>query len=341
MSSILGDTTATAKIDTVTTINPARHAKKRMSPMEIPELLFKISSFTDSRTLSHTAVLVCRHWFLMIYSSVTNNRGIYFNEDETNLLLNKALLGLPWSRWLRWHSLSLLDNQGIQRKVLGGMLREKSKQYQRLLARDQDNADQAQLMTATTDDSALYSQGGQPVSREDILVLTRLREHAKLPLRELEIGGKIDYNKRIAPLSPFLSSLTVLRIHLRDWFGVQLDSLLEAMPLLERIDLRNIETLTVSAATTTTTAGQGQASARKLSRLRSLIFEHSRIDQLEPEGFLARTTQLQELKLIKLLSEWRTIYCHKTFHPMMPRDCCATFKTSTYRYIPCMSRHST
>ncbi|KAF9138714.1 hypothetical protein BGX30_008840 [Mortierella sp. GBA39] len=309
MSSILGDTTTTFKIDTVTTINLTRHAKKRMSPMEIPEPLFKIFSFADSRTLSHTVVFVCRHWFLMIYSSVTINRGIYFNEDKTNLLLNKALLGLPWSRWLKWHSLSPLDNQGIQKKVLGGMLREKSKQHQRLLVLEQDNADQAQRTTATTDDSALYPQDGDPVSQEDILALTRLREHAKLPLRDLEIGGKIDYNWRIALLLSFLSSLTVLRIHLRDWFEVQLDSLLEAMPLLEGFYLRNIEILTVSAATTTAAAGQGQgqgqASARELPRLQSLIFEHSR-----------------ELKLIELLSEWRTVYRQEPFHYGAPRLLC-------------------
>ncbi|KAF9545719.1 hypothetical protein EC957_010582 [Mortierella hygrophila] len=321
MSSILGDTTTTANIDTVTTINPTRLAKKRMSPMEILELLFKIFSFTDSRTLSHTVVLVCRHWFLMIYSSVTNNRGIYFNEDETNLLLNKALLGLPWSRWLKWHSLSPLDNQGIQRKVLGGMLRGKSKQYQCLLVRDQDNTDQVQRTTATTDDSALYPQDCQPASREDILALTRLREHANLPLRELEIGGKIDYNRRIGPLLPLLSSLAVLKIHLRNRFEVQLDSFLEAMPLLERIDLRNIETLTVSAATTTTTE-QGQASARELPRLRSFIFEHSRVDQVELEGFLVRTTRLQELKLIELLSKWGTVYRYESFHYDAPRLLC-------------------
>lgn len=97
--------------------NPTRRTKKRMSPMYIPELLFKIFSFMDSRTVSHIVVLVCRRWFLMIYSSVTNNRGIYLNEDETNFLLNKALVGLPWSEWFKWHSLSPFDNQGIKSRV--------------------------------------------------------------------------------------------------------------------------------------------------------------------------------------------------------------------------------
>lgn len=295
--------------------------------MEIPELLFKILSFIDSRTLSHTVVLVCRRWFLMIYSSVTNNRGIYFNEDETNLLLNKVLVGLPWSGWLKWYSLSPLDNQGIQRRVLGRVLREKSKQYQRFLVQEQENADQAQRTTTTSNDSALYPQDGEPISREDILALARLREHAMVPLRELEIGGEIDYDERILPLAPFLSSLTVLRIHLKHRFDVPLDSLLEALPLLERLDLRTYGPLTFSAERTNTTVGQGQElgqvdSVRKLPRLRSLIFEHSRVHQVELEAFLARTTRLQELKLIELLSKWRTVYRQETFHYDAPRLLC-------------------
>lgn len=62
--------------------------------MEIPELLFKMFSFIDIPTLSHTVILVCRRWYLMNQSHITRNRGIYFNEDEANLLLNKALMGL-------------------------------------------------------------------------------------------------------------------------------------------------------------------------------------------------------------------------------------------------------
>ncbi|KAF8942939.1 hypothetical protein BGZ47_005978 [Haplosporangium gracile] len=262
----------------------------------------------------------------MNQSSTTANREIYFDEDEINLLLNKALMGLPWSSWLKWHSLSPFDNQGIQRRVLSRMLREKSEQYQRFLHREQEQDDQAQRTTPTTittHNSALYPQDNEPASQEDIRVLNRLRTCTMVPLRELEIDGESDYDRRVAPLLPFLSSLTFLRIHLADRFDMQLDSLFEALPWLERLDLRNIETIIVSA-TISTTPGQGQGqeqapSARILPHLRSLILEHSRVHQLELEGFLTRAPRLQELKLIDLLSKSRTFYRKEPFHYDAPR----------------------
>ncbi|KAF9132010.1 hypothetical protein BG015_003775, partial [Linnemannia schmuckeri] len=141
-----------------------------------------------------------------------------------------------------------------------------------------------------------------------------------VPLRELEIGGEVDYDRRVAPLLSFLSSLTLLHIHLTDQFDMRLDSLFEALPLLERLDLRNIETINVSA-TISTTSGQGQGqgqgqefSVRILPRLRSLVLEHSRVHQLELEGFLTRTPRIQELKLIDLLSKSPTFYRKEPFH---------------------------
>ncbi|KAG0291595.1 hypothetical protein BGZ96_005025 [Linnemannia gamsii] len=188
--------------------------------------------------------LVCRRWYLMNQSHITSNRGIYFNEDETNLLLNKALMGLPWSSWLKWYSLSPLDNQGIQRRVLGKMLRQKHEHFQRILAlQNQDD-----LSLKTTTDGVFYMQENGSMSQEDIQALERLRLRSMVPLLELEIY----FNHRIAPLLPYLTSLTTLRIHLNDRFDTPLDSLFATLPMLERLDLRTTGSVTVSATTATT-----------------------------------------------------------------------------------------
>ncbi|KAF9129803.1 hypothetical protein BGW39_003803 [Mortierella sp. 14UC] len=311
-----GTSSNTAGVDNSTIIQTRHDKSTRISPMAIPELLFKIFSFIDSRQLARKVILVCRQWCIMNHQFVTRNRGIYFNEDETNLLLNKALFALPWSTWAKWYSESPLDNQGIQRRALGKILKDKSDQYHTTLQLQEQEQDLdlqlSSTSTARADTPAtaalLPSRNRDLVSQQDTRALT---DYARV-------------RWRIVPLLPYLRSLTSLRIHLVDRFDIQLVSLFVALPLLQKLDLRTIGTITVSVTTaadfsinqcteTTKAVATGQSqgqdnSERTLPHFRFLIVKHSRIDQTELERFLTRTVRPQVLKLIALLSVSRTFY---------------------------------
>lgn len=188
------------------------------------------------------------------------------------------------------------------------MLSQKHEHFQRTLAL-QNQDDLSLSSTTTSTESTIYLHDDGSISHEDIRALDRLWSQAMVPLRELEIGGEICYSQRIAPLLLYLTSLTALRIYLNDRFDVQLDSLFAALPLLERLDLRTLGSITVSATTAITNASDNQdveattamakptgrgrkATAMRLPLLRSLILENSRVYQVEREGFLTRTPHL-------------------------------------------------
>jgi len=76
--------------------------RKKVWPLEIPGLLFKISSFVDPHTLAHAVILVCRRWFLMNQPSVLDNRGVHFNGIDPSSVLDEALQELPWATWTKW-----------------------------------------------------------------------------------------------------------------------------------------------------------------------------------------------------------------------------------------------
>ncbi|KAF9097513.1 hypothetical protein BGX23_008591 [Mortierella sp. AD031] len=275
--------------------------RRRISPLEIPELFIKIFSFEDFRTLAHAVILVCRRWFLINNEVLIQNRGIYFDEDEHNLArLNSALLGLPWASWLGWHTIGISIRQLVQRRALVKVLQAKHEQYQKTLLQELYQPIDATPIAATDAASntaaAIFSpQDDAPISLLDVRALERLRSGLVMPLLELDIRDK----------------------------DIDLDHLFDAMPRLQNLALMILGTLTISVPEPPKPVKVEKKNTTLFSPppllLRSLTLEQCRIPQEMLESILARAVHLQELRLVKLLSTTPRFAPHAHVHYDTPQ----------------------
>ncbi|KAF9121600.1 hypothetical protein BGX30_002479 [Mortierella sp. GBA39] len=264
----------------------------RPSPLNIPELLHQIFYFFDDFELTRHVLPVCRLWFLLNQHLIA--REVHFDETQPSEELEQAILGLPWATRLCWSG-------GVIKKAT----REQQRRYRRqMTAVLKDKYDDfmdnrfLRFRPVKGDGKAVgnhryigeggfyrYGSGG----------LDGLVQGSKAPLRELLVCGSIDYEGRVVPLLPFLSTLRRLELRLASGY-LDLNALLRGAPSLEALDIRGHTTL----------IGDLWGSLFKQSRgeqpllLRSIILGQVQFPQASVEAMVSMTPQLRELVLFDI-----------------------------------------
>lgn len=129
------------------------------------------------------------------------------------------------------------------------------------------------------------------------------------PLRELLVEGLVDYNHRVDPLFPYLSTLR--RLELRIEGCLDMPKLLAACPSLEALHIQgNVVFNTHSDRDILEARGKDAPIL-----LRTLILGHVRYEQKSLEALLSLCTHLQELKLFRL-----TIGPYSWYTNIVPAD---------------------
>ncbi|KAG0377507.1 hypothetical protein BGX24_005978 [Mortierella sp. AD032] len=201
----------------------------RPSPINVPELLHHIFDFFTDYELTLHVIPVCRLWFLLHQHRIA--REIYIDEFLGYERLERALQGLPYATRLCWSS----------GPTLRGVTRSQLKRHRRLMEKmlkdkHDDSADvhfkRYRPVVVGEGEHYTYGVGG----------LDGLVQGSMAPLRELVVEGSIDYQLRLVPLFPFLSTLRRLELRLGG-NTMNMCELMASCPSLEALEIRGWSTI--------------------------------------------------------------------------------------------------
>ncbi|KAF9335405.1 hypothetical protein BGZ91_010496 [Linnemannia elongata] len=185
-----------------------RTGLEQPSPLDIPEVLDRVFSYLDQRTLSYNCTRVARLW------SETARRYVELEYAWSDCLqdsedLERALTMLPWITRLQWFSGSVReaaseDSQRLHRALLLNAL--ETVEYNRETPRRAYDQDGKQLY-----DQLKSLLPPSTTEQQQIALPGRLRAGPRVQLRTLELCGDLLLTwSRL--LLPMLSTLTRLKI---------------------------------------------------------------------------------------------------------------------------------
>ncbi|KAF9102520.1 hypothetical protein BGX29_004501 [Mortierella sp. GBA35] len=272
---------------------------RRLSPVEIPELLEIIFSYIDNYTLRTSVVGVCRQWFLMNRHWVVREVIWDCSSDTKRLeVITSRLLGAGRLWWYSGRH-STMVRPGMDRWE--ALVKALKRTHERDLAIRQQQ---------------LLDRQRQP---ESVQIVMRMRPILYSSLRDLELVDHMNICDGLVEILPFLGTLTRLRLQVSDNGTICLGQIFLACPLLESFeaDAKNFVRLPspwVSNCINNTTQEHQQEHQRenitapqprlrpRLLPLQSLVLRNGHFAQSDLEALLAVTPRLQELKLISLRS---------------------------------------
>ncbi|KAK3845734.1 MAG: hypothetical protein J3R72DRAFT_418339 [Linnemannia gamsii] len=254
----------------------------RPSPINVPELLHRIFDFFTDYELTLHVIPVCRLWFLLHQHRIA--REIYIDEALGYERLERALQGLPYATRLCWSS----------GPTLKGVTRSQQKRHRRLMEKmlKDKHADSADMhfkryrpVVVGEGEYYTYGMGG----------LDGLVQGSMAPLRELVVEGSIDYQLRLVPLFPFLSTLRRLELRLGG-NPMNMCELMASCPSLEALEIRGWSTIEGNLAEDYyKDLRQG-----KPLLLQSVILGNVQYLKKNLEDMLTVTPHLRELKLFNI-----------------------------------------
>ncbi|KAG0068232.1 hypothetical protein BGZ89_005038 [Linnemannia elongata] len=219
-----------------------RTGLEQPSPLDIPELLDRVFSYLDQRTLSYNCTRVARLW------SETARRYVELEYAWSDCLqdsedLEHALTMLPWITRLQWFSGSVReaaseDSQRLHRALLLNAL--ETVEYNQETPRRAYDQDGKQLY-----DQLKSLLPPSTTGQQQIALPGRLRAGPRVQLRTLELCGDLmlTWSRLLLPL---LSTLTRLKISTA--FGkatttsmsgeyITIHDILQDCPLLEELHI--------------------------------------------------------------------------------------------------------
>lgn len=252
--------------------------RRKVSPLDIPEILENVLSYIRGSTLTRTAILVCRQWFLLVRHRLI--RQTDWDSTWSNEELDKVLTRIPTTTRLR------CSFAKPTRAPAGD-----------------DNA--RKLWKALEDHHLKYRKHGrQPPHHQDLQSKKQRNGGGKsfspgvaealetTTLRDLVVEGYV-YHSTILPHGlPGLSSLQVLKIHTKQEATFHMSSILGALPELEVLHIRSICALDLSEPWIQSIGD------RHSKRLRSLVLVNALVHQSSLEGLLSASPCLKELQLM-------------------------------------------
>ncbi|KAG0322833.1 hypothetical protein BGZ97_003390 [Linnemannia gamsii] len=277
-------TTATSVTEHSNDTQPLQQRQRRISPLDIPEILQRIFFFVDNgHTLSRTVILVCKDWFIMNKHRVI--RDWVWDSDRKDLFkLEKHLAKLTGAGRVRLH-------------YGWGSKEDRKEAIRKTLALCQDQFDRRQYkrdraLQSTNDGDngkiTIFPGRGKPKG------MMRWRPILDSPLQELELRGAEVY-QALPELLPSLRYLTRFHFGTTDGCYVEVDKILEACPLLERLYVGSSSDLTLIGSLVT----QSHIDKGSL-RLRSFTLENPRISQADIEDLISAAPLLDHVQLIGL-----------------------------------------
>ncbi|KAG0293782.1 hypothetical protein BGZ96_002300 [Linnemannia gamsii] len=281
-------------------------ASRRISPVEIPELLEIIFSYIDNYTLRMCVVGVCRQWFLMNRQRVVRE-VIWDNgaDPKRQEVIMSRLLGAGRLWWYsRRHS--TMVRAGADRWE--ALVKALKKNYERDMAIRQQH---------------ILERQRQP---ENIQMLMKMRPLLYSSLQDLELIDHTHICTKLYEILPYLATLTRLRLQVADHGTIKLDKVFQACPFLESFeaDAKNYVEFPTPWITNdrpqdqqhqqqkrdtphpspplSPQQQQKQQLFRQPMHLKSLVLRNGHFAQSDLESLLALTPRLQKLNLISLRS---------------------------------------
>ncbi|KAK3820826.1 MAG: hypothetical protein JOS17DRAFT_754966 [Linnemannia elongata] len=282
---------------------PSTTTLRRLSPVEIPELLEIIFSYLDSFTIRTSVVGVCRQWFLMnrhrVVREVIWDTGADPKHQE---VIMSRLLGAGRLWWYTRRHTTMAKVETYRWEYLVVALKNS---YERDMAIRQH----------------------QILEPENIRSVMKMRPLLYSSLRDLELIGHSHICTKLREILPYLGTLTRLRLQIVNDGTIRLDKVFQACPRLEyfEVDAQNYVELPTPWISKVTLQDQQkqQGDATQSSPppkqqqqeqqqehqsypqplpLQSFVLRNARFLQSDLEFLLAFTPRLQELKLISLRS---------------------------------------
>lgn len=256
-------------------------APPTLSPLDIPELLELIFSFLNDTTINRSVAAVCRHWHHL------NQHRLYRD--------------LWWdARWplAKPVESAVLRIPGANRVRLGGAMRVGSwRQIAHFLAALKKYDRDGQLpQRSSAWKSWLRGRGGG----SGTVTQPTLYPHRSVTELEIQCTSLIHREETMDDLGlltvRFPSTLTSLKIDIRQPFTIQMEYIVEDCPLLETLHIRGESTCRLDG----TWVPLNHEPGRSL-RLRTLVITNALLDQRSLEDFLRITPSLSTLRLIALV----------------------------------------
>lgn len=265
----------------------AKHTLQPTPPrphlFDIVEILEHIFSYLDEFTLKHTAILVCRKWFLI--NRLQSTREVVLGSFMSSSKVDRILTRVSGASQLSFYvfpDATASTQEQHRRKLIVALQRNYARQIKRQ-KRQQKLDSLTQWIDGTT--------------------LKRLLDR---PLEELNLIGYVQPELTLPPILPYLSSL--LRLHLRISGGavIKVADIVQACPYLQELYIGigqvSWSDLAVELPRPWIPSRNGSEQGSPLP-LRSLVLEDVCFPQATLESFLGVTPQLTVLKLINLVSE--------------------------------------
>ncbi|KAK3819450.1 MAG: hypothetical protein JOS17DRAFT_756478 [Linnemannia elongata] len=253
-------------------------SKRKISPLDIPEILESILSYVRGSTLTRTAILVCRQWFLTVRHRLirqTDWDSIWPSEE-----LDKVLTRIPTTTRLRCSfakpTSAAAGDDNV--KKLWKVLEDhhlKYRKHGRQPAHHQDPRSKKQRSG-----EGMYFSPGVAKALESTT------------LRDLVVEGYVHHYTILPHGLPGLSSLRVLKIHTKQEATFHMSNILGALPELEVLHIRSICALDLSEHWIQSIGD------RYSKRLRSLVLVNALVHQSSLEDLLSTSPCLKELQLM-------------------------------------------
>ncbi|KAG9072873.1 hypothetical protein KI688_000654 [Linnemannia hyalina] len=286
-----------------------RHPVFRLpTPFDIPEILDRILSFVDKRTL-HSAFLVERQWLQLgrQYNVFEYAWSDARRKDYTDLV--RAMYRLPWISRLQWHAAPRMDtfDDSVQADqwfwLLAALEHLGYGQVERETAYDQADESWMYRYQRWWEDEAIdfSTYQANPLTRGP-----------RVNLQEFELKGHTDVPK-FRLILPLLSTVTKLRFvnvggdGTRHQTDLQMGLIMQHCPLLEYLYISSTEPDGEQLpgpwnfATTDTSPASSTPPHPPIVTLplKSLVLNNAMFYQHDLEDFLAFTPHLKTLKVIK------------------------------------------
>ncbi|KAG0278767.1 hypothetical protein BGZ95_003211 [Linnemannia exigua] len=288
-----------------------QHSEFRtQTPFDIPEVLERILSYVNKRTLTHSAILVSRQWLAAGRRSITLEYAWSDCVEDTEEL-KRALTMMPWMSRLQWYTGATCWSNNLV---------PQEEQWFLLLAALEALADKETLQRKRydADDQNMYDNmkerlgpkfAGFPTTPQG-----RITEGPRTRLKAFELYGDIQ-TRRLRLLLPVLSSLTRLKLapenHTSIWQLGRGDRPFHIGHILH--ECRHLEDLHIASTRGGFLPGPWALSAARLSSsasssspdtsqpslpLRSLELEGVTFFQSHLEDLLVQTPHLKHIKIL-------------------------------------------
>ncbi|KAK3845654.1 MAG: hypothetical protein J3R72DRAFT_435353 [Linnemannia gamsii] len=297
-------------------------AHKPISPLDIPELLDRIFSYIDNKTLGLTVILVCSRWLLLNQHRLV--RELYWDESWdtktktssfSSSKLKTTLARLPGVTRVYFRCFGYYTTRGDAVDMLLKALQLQDVKYREQLQEEDDQQNEQQIIVKAKKKRRrwfciLTTPTNTTISATTTMVTRKKRRRTSMlhqqPLRELEIRCMYPWATDHLLKYQLPSTLTSLRLEFGHWFQIQLHKVLEDCPVLEVLDLQgwdiNFGDESWVPVRLRHQAGKSSTSSPgPLLPLRSLILTNPAILQSRLEELLTVTPRLLDLKLRDVL----------------------------------------